>query len=155
MISMVDFDGPRWNDVPLKFEAGTPAFVEAIGLGAAVDYLSALGMPAVRQHEQAMTAYALERLSEVNGVRIIGPTDPRIRGGVVTFTLNRVHPHDLATLLDAEGVAIRAGHHCAQPLHIRLGLNATARASFYIYNEPADVDALVEALYKAKLALRR
>jgi cysteine desulfurase/selenocysteine lyase len=155
MISMVDFDGPQWNDVPLKFEAGTPAFVEAIGLGAAVDYLSALGMPAVRQHEQAMTAYALERLSEVNGVRIIGPTDPRIRGGVVTFTLDRVHPHDLATLLDAEGVAIRAGHHCAQPLHIRLGLNATARASFYIYNEPADVDALVEALYKAKLALRR
>jgi len=155
MISMVDFDGPQWNDVPLKFEAGTPAFVEAIGLGAAVDYLSALGMPAVRQHEQAMTAYALERLSEVNGVRIIGPTDSRIRGGVVTFTLDRVHPHDLATLLDAEGVAIRAGHHCAQPLHIRLGLNATARASFYIYNEPADVDALVEALYKAKLALRR
>ncbi len=155
MISMVDFDGPQWNDVPLKFEAGTPAFVEAIGLGAAVDYLSALGMPAVRQHEQAITAYALERLSEVNGVRIIGPTDPRIRGGVVTFTLDRVHPHDLATLLDAEGVAIRAGHHCAQPLHIRLGLSATARASFYIYNEPADVDALVEALYKAKLALRR
>jgi len=155
MISAVDFDGPRWNDVPLKFEAGTPAFVEAIGLGAAVDYLSALGMPAVRQHEQALTAYALERLSEVPGVRIIGPTDPRIRGGVVTFTLDRIHPHDLATLLDAEGVAIRAGHHCAQPLHIRLGLSATARASFYIYNEAADVDALVEALYKAKQALRR
>jgi len=155
MISTVDFDGPHWNDVPLKFEAGTPAFVEAIGLGAAVDYLSALGMPAVRRHEQDLTAYALERLSEVPSVRILGPADPRIRGGVVTFTLDRVHPHDLATLLDAEGVAIRAGHHCAQPLHIRLGLNATARASFYIYNDQTDVDALIEAIYKARQALRR
>jgi cysteine desulfurase/selenocysteine lyase len=109
----------------------------------------------VRQHEQALTAYALERLSEVPGLRIIGPTDPRIRSGVVTFTMDRVHPHDLATLLDAEGVAIRAGHHCAQPLHIRLGLSATARASFYIYNDAADVDALIEALYKAKQVLRR
>ncbi len=155
MISEVRFDGPRWNEVPLKFEAGTPAFVEAIGLGAAVDYLSALGMAAIRAHEREITAYALERLSEVPGAKIVGPTDPEIRGGVVTFTLDRVHPHDLASLLDRDGVAIRAGHHCAQPLHIRLGLSATARASFYIYNELHEVDALIEAIYKAKAALKR
>jgi len=155
MISAVGFDGPRWNDVPLKFEAGTPAFVEAIGLGAAVDYLSALDMSAVRAHERELTAYALERMSEVPGAKIIGPTDPDVRGGVVTFTLDRVHPHDLASLLDREGVAIRAGHHCAQPLHIRLGLSATARASFYIYTEPHEVDALIEAIYKARHALKR
>jgi len=155
MISAVGFDGPRWNDVPLKFEAGTPAFVEAIGLGAAVDYLSALDMSAVRAHERELTAYALERMSEVPGARIIGPTDPDVRGGVITFTLDRVHPHDLASLLDREGVAIRAGHHCAQPLHIRLGLSATARASFYIYTEPHEIDALIEAIYKARHALKR
>ncbi len=155
MISAVSFDGPRWNDVPLKFEAGTPAFVEAIGLGAAVDYLGALGMDAVRAHEREITAYALERMSEVPGARIIGPTDPEIRGGVVTFTLDRIHPHDLASLLDREGVAIRAGHHCAQPLHIRLNLSATARASFYIYTEFREVDTLIEAIYKAKSALKR
>jgi cysteine desulfurase/selenocysteine lyase len=155
MISYVGFDGARWADVPVKFEAGTPAFVEAIGLGAAVDYLSALGMDAVREHEKEITAYALERMAEVPGAKIIGPTDPDIRGGVVTFTLDKIHPHDLASLLDQEGVAIRAGHHCAQPLHTRLGLNATARASFYVYSEPREVDALIEAIYKAKAALKR
>ncbi len=155
MISYVGFDRVAWNDVPLKFEAGTPAFVEAIGLGAAVDYLSALGMPAVRAHEREIVAYALERMSEVPGATIIGPTDPDIRGGAVTFTLAGIHPHDLGTLLDREGIAIRAGHHCAQPLHIRLGINATARASFYIYTELREVDALVEGIYKAKKTLRR
>jgi len=155
MISYVGFDGARWADVPVKFEAGTPAFVEAIGLGAAVDYLSALGMGAVREHEQEITAYALERMAEVPGAKIIGPTDPDVRGGVVTFTLDKIHPHDLASLLDQEGVAIRAGHHCAQPLHTRLGLNATARASFYVYSEPREVDALIEAIYKAKGTLKR
>jgi cysteine desulfurase/selenocysteine lyase len=155
MISYVGFDGARWNDVPLKFEAGTPAFVEAIGLGAAVDYLSALGMDAVRAHERELTAYALDRLSEVPGLTLIGPNNPEIRGGVATFTLGKLHPHDLASLLDREGVAIRAGHHCAQPLHSRLGLNATARASFYIYSEPREIDALVEAIDKAKTTLKR
>ncbi len=155
MISYVGFDGARWADVPLKFEAGTPAFVEAIGLGAAADYLTALGMDDVRAHEKEITAYALERMSEVPGLNLIGPTDPEIRGGVATFTMNGIHPHDLASLLDREGVAIRAGHHCAQPLHQKLGVNATARASFYVYTEPREVDALIEAIYKAKAALRR
>lgn len=154
MISYVGFDDVRWNDVPLKFEAGTPAFVEAIGLGAAVDYLSALGMDAVRAHEAQLTAYALERLSEVSGVRIYGPQDPQRRGGVIAFTVNRIHPHDLASLLDQHGIAIRAGHHCAQPLHQRLGVNATARASFYIYTEPSEIDALAEGIEHAKRALR-
>jgi cysteine desulfurase/selenocysteine lyase len=155
MISYVGFDGVRWNDVPFKFEAGTPAFVEAIGLGAAVDYLSGLGMGEVREHEREITAYALDRMAEVPGARVLGPTDPDIRGGVLTFTLDRIHPHDLASLLDRDGVAIRAGHHCAQPLHQRLGLNATARASFYIYSELREVDALIESIYRAKAALRR
>lgn len=155
MISYVGFDTIRWNDVPLKFEAGTPAFVEAIGLGAAVDYLSKLGMEAVRAHEREITSYALERVAEIPGVTIYGPTDASVRGGVVTFNVDKIHPHDLATLLDQEGVAIRAGHHCAQPLHQRLGLPATARASFYVYSQPHEVDALVEAIYKAKATLQR
>ncbi len=155
MISYVGFDTIRWNEVPLKFEAGTPAFVEAIGLGAAVDYLSQLGMEAVRAHEHEITSYALERVAEIPGVTIYGPTDTAIRGGVVTFNVDKIHPHDLATLLDQEGVAIRAGHHCAQPLHQRLGLPATARASFYVYSQPHEVDALVEAIYKAKATLQR
>ena len=155
MISNVSFDSVSWADVPVKFEAGTPAFAEAIGLGAAVDYLTALGMDAVRAHEREVVAYALERISEVPGATIIGPTDPNIRGGALTFTIKDIHPHDLGTLLDREGVAIRAGHHCAQPLHVRLGLTATARASFYIYTELREVDALVEAIYKAKQILRK
>ena len=155
MISYVGFDGARWADVPLKFEAGTPAFVEAIGLGAAIDYLNALGMAEVRAHEKEITAYALERMSEVPGLSLVGPADAEVRGGVAAFTLKGIHPHDLASLLDLEGVAIRAGHHCAQPLHQKLGVNATARASFYVYTEPREIDALVEAIYKAKIALRK
>ena len=155
MISYVGFDRVAWNDVPLKFEAGTPAFVEAIGLGAAVDYLTGLGMANVREHEREITAYALERMSEVPGARILGPMDPAIRGGVLTFTLDGIHPHDLGTLLDAEGVAIRAGHHCAQPLHIKLGISASARASFYVYSLRSEVDALIDAVYKAKHTLRK
>jgi cysteine desulfurase / selenocysteine lyase len=155
MISSVNFEGATWAETPVKFEAGTPAFVEAIGLGAAVDYLSALGMDAVRAHEREIVAYALERISEVPGATIIGPTDPDIRGGALTFTLQGIHPHDLGSLLDREGVAIRAGHHCAQPLHIRLGLTATARASFYIYTELREIDALIEGIYKAKQTLRK
>ncbi len=155
MIGSVSFEDVTWADVPVKFEAGTPAFVEAIGLGAAVDYLSAIGMEAVRTHEKETVAYAIERMSEVPGATIIGPTDPEIRGGALTFTIKDIHPHDLGTLLDREGVAIRAGHHCAQPLHIRLGLKATARASFYIYTEQREIDALIEAIYKAKHTLRK
>ncbi|MCL5999681.1 MAG: cysteine desulfurase [Chloroflexi bacterium] len=155
MISNVNFEGVSWADVPVKFEAGTPAFVEAIGLGAAVDYLSALGMDAVRAHEHEIVAYALERMCEVPGATVIGPTDPDIRGGALTFTIRGIHPHDLGSLLDREGVAIRAGHHCAQPLHVRLGLPATARASFYVYTQLREVDALIEAIYKAKKTLRK
>jgi cysteine desulfurase / selenocysteine lyase len=155
MISSVSFEDATWNDVPWKFEAGTPAFVEAIGLGAAVDYLEALGMAAVRAHERELTAYALERMRALPGLSVVGPTDPDLRAGVLSFTVAGVHPHDLATLLDRGGIAIRAGHHCAQPLHTRLGLSATARASLYIYNQPSDVDALIDGICKARRILQR
>ncbi len=155
MISSVSFEGATWNDVPLKFEAGTPAFVEAIGLGAAVEYLEALGMGAVRAHERDLTTYALGRIGEIPGVYVAGPTDSDMRAGVLSFTVEGVHPHDLATLLDRDGIAIRAGHHCAQPLHTKLGLSATARASFYLYNEPCDVDMLIDGICKARRILQR
>jgi cysteine desulfurase/selenocysteine lyase len=155
MIGSVSFDDVTWNDVPLKFEAGTPSFVEAIGLGAAVDYLAGLGMAAVREHERCLTGYALRRLGDVPGLRIVGPADPEIHGGVVAFDVEGIHPHDLATLLDREGIAIRAGLHCAQPLHARLGLAATARASFYIYNDEQEIDALVSGIEHARSRLRR
>jgi cysteine desulfurase/selenocysteine lyase len=155
MINSVSTEGATWADIPVKFEAGTPSFVESIGLGAAVDYLSALGMGAVRAHEREIVSYALERLIEVPGVSILGPTDAEIRGGAVAFNVKGIHPHDLGTLLDREGVAVRTGHHCAQPLHTCLGLTSSARASFYVYNEPREVDALIEAIYKAKQVLRK
>ncbi len=138
-----------WADLPQKFEAGTPAIAEAVGLGAAIDYLSAAGMESVLAHEQELAAYALERLEETPGVRVIGPPAGE-RCGVVAFTVESIHPHDLAQVLDMEGVAIRAGHHCAQPLHERLGLMATARASFYLYNTLDEVDRLVEGIHKAQ-----
>ena len=150
MIRRVTFEGAEWNELPWKFEAGTPAIAEAVGLGAAVDYLSGLGMDAVRAHERELIAYALERLAEVPSVTLYGPTDPDWRGGVATFNLGEVHPHDVASVLDSEGIAIRAGHHCAMPLHQKFGLTATSRASFYIYSLPEEIDRLVEALYKAK-----
>jgi cysteine desulfurase/selenocysteine lyase len=150
MIRQVTFEGAEWNELPWKFEAGTPAIVEAIGLGAAVDYLNKLGMPHVRRHEMELTTYAFDRLSLVEGVRIYGPPDPTARGGVVAFTLGDIHPHDLATILDREGIAIRAGHHCAMPLHQKLGLTATARASFYVYNRPSDIDRLADVLDMAR-----
>lgn len=148
MISDVRLDGSTWAPVPHKFEAGTPPIVEAIGLGAAVDYLEKIGMEAVRRHEQNVTKYALERLAEVPAVRVFGPTDPQQRGGVISFTLADVHPHDIATILDQEGIAIRAGHHCAKPLTRALGVPATARASFHVYNDKEDVDALVTGLHR-------
>jgi len=155
MIRKVTFDGAEWNELPWKFEAGTPAIAEAIGLGVAVDYLSSLGMEAVRAHERETIAYALERLSEVPGLTIIGPDDPDRRGGVATFTLDNIHPHDLADILDHEGVAIRAGHHCAQPLHQKLGIPASSRASFYVYTLLEEIDRLVDGLYKAKTIFKR
>jgi cysteine desulfurase / selenocysteine lyase len=136
-------------ELPHKFEAGTPAIAEAAGLGAAIDYLEGVGMEAIEEHEHAMAAYALDRLEEVPGVTVYGPPAEE-RGGVTSFTLEGVHPHDVSQILDEGGVAIRAGHHCAQPLHERFGLPATARASFYLYSTPEEVDKMVEALYKVK-----
>ena len=155
MIRRVTFEGSEWAELPYKFEAGTPAIAEAIGLGAAVDYLGSLGMAAVRAHEKETTAYALERLVEVPGVNLYGPADPELHGGLATFTLDGIHPHDLATILDADGIAVRAGHHCAMPLHLKLGLPATTRASFYIYTLREEIDALVKALYHAKQVMRK
>lgn len=137
------------NDLPYKFEAGTPSIAEAIGLGAAVDYLTSIGMEAIAAHEHTLTAYALERLEEVPGVKVYGPPADK-KGGVAAFTLDGVHPHDIAQVLDRDGVAVRAGHHCAMPLHDRFKLPATARASFYLYTTHADVDKLIEGLYKVK-----
>lgn len=149
MIRTVGLRESTWNDLPWKFEAGTPAIAEAIGLGAAVDYLNALGMENVLQHEQSITAYAMEQLRQVPGLTMYGP-DTVQRGGVISFTLGDIHPHDLASILDQEvGIAIRAGHHCAQPLMERFGLSATARASFYVYTIESDVDTLVQGLHKA------
>jgi cysteine desulfurase/selenocysteine lyase len=150
MIRTVEWQESTWNDLPWKFEAGTSMIAEGVGLGAAVDYLSALGMENVRAHEQALVAYALERLAEVGGVRAIGPAEASDRGGVISFELEGVHPHDVAELINRENVCVRAGHHCAMPLMRRLGVPATARASLGPYNDASDVDALVAALVKAK-----
>ncbi len=149
MIKKVTLEGSTWNDLPYKFEAGTPAIAEGVGLGAAVDYLTALGMDNILAHERIVADYALDRLSEIPGLTLYGPGSDR-RNGVATFSLKDIHAHDVAQLLDNEGVAVRAGHHCAMPLHKRLGVAATARASFYVYNTTADVDALVEAIYNAR-----
>jgi cysteine desulfurase/selenocysteine lyase len=150
MIRTVDFQESTWNELPWKFEAGTSMIAEAVGLGAAVDYLSDLGMDRVRAHERELTRYALERLADVEGLRVIGPPDADGRGGVISFELRGVHPHDVAELLDRENVCIRAGHHCAMPLMRRLGVPATARASFGPYNTRGDVDALVVSLAHAR-----
>lgn len=148
MIREVKLSGSKWNTLPYKFEAGTPAIAEAIGLGAAVDYLSAVGMDWVREHERQLTRYAYDRLSQIEGLRILGP-GPDARGGLIAFTLGDVHPHDLSAVLDSEGIAIRAGHHCAQPVHDHYGIVASARASFYLYNTREEVDQLATALEKA------
>ncbi len=152
MILDVRKDGFTPNDIPWRFEAGTPPITEAIGLGAAVDYLEAVGMDAVRAHEIALTAYALEALDARfgDGIRIFGPAEPEARGGVLSFALGDVHPHDISQILDEYGVCVRAGHHCAKPLMRRLGVNATARASFALYNDEHDVDTLVVALDAAR-----
>jgi cysteine desulfurase / selenocysteine lyase len=149
MIKRVHLRSFSSNELPYKFEAGTPAIAEAVGLGAAVDYLSAMDLSAIAEHEKEIVSYAMERLEEIPGVWIFGPTADK-KGGVVSFTLSGVHPHDISQILDADGVAIRAGHHCAMPLHEKYNLPATARASFYLYNTIEEVDQLAAAIYKVK-----
>lgn len=153
MIREVHLDHTRYAELPYKFEAGTPNISGGIGLGVAVDYLSALGMEAVREHERELVGYALERLSEVPDLRVYGPPTEH-HGAAVSFTLADIHPHDLAHILDQENIAVRAGHHCAQPLMERYDIAATTRASFYIYNGQDDVDTLVTALYRAREVFR-
>jgi cysteine desulfurase / selenocysteine lyase len=149
MIRSVALDRTSWNELPYKFEAGTPAIAEAYGFGAAIDYLSEIGLPAIEAHEHELTGYALERLAELDWVRVFGPPADR-RAGIVSFEVEGIHPHDVAQILDWEGVAVRAGHHCTQPLMSRLGVSATTRASFYLYTIPEEIDRLVDALHKVK-----
>ena len=146
MIIRVTLDGAEWNEVPAKFEAGTPAIAEAVGLGAAIDYLTGLGMHNVREHERYLFEHAWAALGEIPGVRRLGPDDPDTHGGVISFVLDGIHPHDVATIFDHEGVAVRAGHHCAQPVMQRYDVPATTRASFYVYNDLDDVEALAGAI---------
>lgn len=149
MIKEVKLRSFRANTLPHKFEAGTPAIAEAIGFGAAVDYLNKIGMQKIAEHEHVITEYALERLEEIPGVRLFGPSADK-KGGVAAFVLDGIHPHDVAQILDQEGIAVRAGHHCAQPLHEKFGIPATSRASFYLYSTKDEVDQLVNGLYKVK-----
>ena len=149
MISVVTPETSTWAAVPHKFEAGTPNIADVIAFGAALSYLDGLGIDAVRAHEIELTAYALDRMSAMEGLTIYGPTDPGGRGGVVSFNYLDIHPHDISTIVDGRGVALRAGHHCAQPLMRRLGVPATARVSFYVYNRPDEVDVFIDALQEA------
>jgi cysteine desulfurase/selenocysteine lyase len=146
MILDVWIDHSTYNDIPYKFEAGTPPISQAVGLSVAIDYLNNIGWDAIRQHEVEITRYALERLAALPDITVYGPKDPEIKAGLVSFNIEDIHPHDVGTILDGKGVAIRAGHHCAKPLMRKLGVGATNRASFYIYNTHSDVDALVDAL---------
>jgi cysteine desulfurase/selenocysteine lyase len=150
MIKTVTMERSTYAAPPSRFEAGTPPIAQAVGLGAAVDYLSALGMHNVAEHERVITAYALDRLQEVGGLTVIGPKEAVMRGGAISFTLEGVHPHDVSQLLDSQGVAVRAGHHCAKPAHLRFGVQSTSRASFYLYTTHEEIDALVEALNYTK-----
>jgi cysteine desulfurase/selenocysteine lyase len=152
MIRRVRFDETTWGELPYKFEAGTQPIAEAVGFGAAADYLDEVGLEAIEEHEQELAAYALERLAEVPGLTAYGPP-PERRAGIVSFNIAGIHPHDVAQVLDSEGVAIRAGHHCCQPLMTRLGVAATNRASFYLYTVPEEIDRLVDGLNKARKIL--
>jgi cysteine desulfurase/selenocysteine lyase len=149
MIKRVRLRSFQPNSIPHKFEAGTPAIAEAVGFGAAVDYLSRIGMEAIEQHEQNIIAYALERLEEIPGVKVFGP-EAQHKGGVAAFVLDDLHAHDISQVLDMSGIAVRAGHHCAQPLHDKFGITSTARASFYLYNTLEEVDRLVDGIYNVK-----
>ena len=153
MIKEVKLRSFRANTLPHKFEAGTPAIAEAVGFGEAVDYLSGIGMGNISAYEHEITEYALDRLEEIPGVRVLGPSADK-KGGVAAFTLEGVHPHDVAQILDRDGIAVRAGHHCAQPLHEKFGIPATSRASFYLYNTKDEVDLLVNGIYKVKEMFR-
>ncbi|MBI2327040.1 cysteine desulfurase [Candidatus Curtissbacteria bacterium] len=150
MISKVRLDNSTWNELPWKFEAGTPNIAGAIGLGAAVDYLSKIGMENVRAHEIELTEYAISRLSGIQDIRILGQKDSKKRGGVISFNVGNIHAHDVASILDSEGIAIRSGHHCAQPLMEFLGISSAARASSYVYNNFEEIDRLVEGVMKVK-----
>lgn len=150
MISQVSVQTSSWNELPWKFEAGTPNVEGAVGLGAAVDYLAKVGMDKIREYDVELTKYALEKLSKIDGVTIYGPKDAKKRGGVVAFNVGSIHAHDVASILDEEGIAIRSGHHCAQPLMDFLGLSSVARASFYLYNTKEEVDKLVEAIERVR-----
>ncbi|MDD5040722.1 MAG: cysteine desulfurase [Patescibacteria group bacterium] len=154
MISKVTFEGAQWNDLPWKFEAGTPDIAGVIGFGAALDYLSAFGMKTVQAYEEKLTARALPALLAIPGVEVYGPKETRDRSSAIAFSVGDAHPHDIASIFDEEGIAIRAGDHCAQPLHEKLGVPATARASFYLYNTPADIEALIRGVYKVKKIFR-
>ena len=154
MIATVAMERSTYAPIPHKFEAGTPPIVEAVGLGAAVDYLSALGMDAVRRHEEAITAYALEGLASVRGLTVLGPLDAGLRGGAISFEVDGVHPHDVSQVLDSQGIAVRAGHHCAKPAHKRFGVQSSTRMSSYLYTTPAEIDALVEGLEYTKKYFR-
>jgi cysteine desulfurase/selenocysteine lyase len=149
MIKEVKLRSFRPNTIPAKFEAGTPAIAESVGFGAAVDYLTSIGMEEIAAHEHEMIEYALERLEEIPGLKLFGPTADK-KGGVASFTFDGIHPHDVAQILDRDGIAVRAGHHCAQPLHEKFGITATTRASFYLYSTKDEVDKLVEGMYKVK-----
>jgi cysteine desulfurase / selenocysteine lyase len=149
MIRKVSIEETTWNDLPYKFEAGTPAFVEAYGLGAAIDYISGVGLEAIEEHEHELVALAIARLEELPWVTVYGPRAGR-RAGIVSFNVDEVHPHDVAQILDSEGVCVRASHHCTQPLMRRLGVTATARASFYLYSIPEEIDRLVDGLHKVR-----
>jgi len=149
MIKRVTLGSFKPNELPYKFEAGTPAIAEAIGLGAAIDYLNGIGMDLIAQHEHALVSYALERLVEIPNLRIFGPGADK-KGGVVSFVMDGVHAHDISQILDQYGVAIRAGHHCAMPLHEKFQIPATARASFYLYNTFEEIDLLINAIYRVK-----
>ncbi len=146
MIETVRMEASTYAGIPHRFEAGTPPIVEAVGLGAAVDYLGHIGMDAIHRHEQAITAYALQGLQTVTGLRVLGPLDAASRGGAISFEIDGVHPHDVAQVLDSRGVAVRAGHHCAKPAHARFGVQSSTRMSSYLYTTPAEIDALVEGL---------
>jgi cysteine desulfurase/selenocysteine lyase len=150
MIATVTMAKSTWAPIPHKFEAGTPPIVEAIGLGAALDYLSFIGLDRIHAHEQAITGYLLEGLASVSGVKVLGPTEVAMRGGAVSFEVAGIHPHDVAQLLDSRGIAVRAGHHCAKPAHKRFGVQSTARASSYLYTTPAEIDALIDGLEYTK-----
>jgi cysteine desulfurase/selenocysteine lyase len=154
MIRKVRLEGSTWADLPHKFEAGTPSIAEGIGLGTAVDYLSSIGMEVIHAHEQFITGYALEALSEIVGLRLLGPPAAHI-GGVAAFTLEGIHPHYIAQLLELDGFAVRAGHHCAMPLHVIMSISASARASFYLYTMTEEVDKLVAGLHRVKKVFRR